>query len=170
MEPHEFKKHSRIGTVLSVVGIVIILISIFIFIFTIKGKDEVYEKVKLSLGDSRDSVKLFESIIEKEIIECTALPLNQKMSNGNPIYRFTIRISDSLLIPKLSSVGYYFSDASFDPKLKTSSNPSNNFSISYNGWGCMTKVPVYLNYRNGNKTDTIIFPMCEKTKIVLSSQ
>jgi hypothetical protein len=170
MEPHEFKKHSKIASILSAIGVFIILLSVVLFLYYNFKSQKITAKTEKSLNDSRDTVRLFKSIIKKDIVECTALTLKDRMDNGDAIYLFTLKIADSLLVPQLSRVDYFFDHPSYKPKLKTTSDSSNNFSISYRGWGCISKVPVYLHYKKTLTVDTIVFPMCDKTKVVLANQ
>jgi hypothetical protein len=114
-----------------------------------------------------DTLKIVRLDLKKEIVECIGLPLGTNTANGLPKFNFILRIKDTSLIVELSSVGYYFDDVTYRPKLKISSNAKNNFSIAVNNsWGCMAMVPVYLHFKN-NTTDTILFPMCDKAKITL---
>lgn len=92
------------------------------------------------------------------------------MPNGNPLYTFTLRLTDSTLVKKVKKVDYYFNHPSFNPKLKSSIDKYNNYSLSYRGWGCMEMINIYLHYEDNNKIDTIFFPMCDKTKIELPTQ
>ena len=92
------------------------------------------------------------------------------MQNGDPLYVFTLRLKDTILADQLSKVDYYFNHPTFDPKIKSSTDRTGNFSISYQGWGCLQVIDVYLHYRNKSQVDTIRFPMCDKTKFILPKQ
>jgi hypothetical protein len=172
----KFKKHSRWGTIFTAVGAGVMVVSVLVFIYLNDQKDSNLAVVKGNL-DQKDSITHAlkkELILEKkqnktEVVECTANLLKQKMPNGEPLYLFTLRICDSTLFPDLKKVGYYFDHPSYNPRLKISTTQSNHFAVSYKGWGCMNTVPVYL-YHEDASIDTILFNMCEKTKIVLDKQ
>lgn len=172
----KFKKHSRWGTIFTAVGAGVMVLSVLLFFYLNDKKDNDLADTQKVLvkKDSITHVLKRELILEKkqnktEVVECTANLLKQKMPNGDPMYQFTLRICDSTLVPELKKVGYYFDHPSYNPKLKISTTKSNHFAVSYKGWGCMNTVPVYL-YHLDASVDTIVFNMCEKTKIVLDKQ
>ena len=154
---------------------------IFIIFYSITKKQKANEtlvqtldttKVLITKKDSivkqlKDTLMKVKRNLKEEVVECIGVPLGTTTTTSLPQYKFTIRIKESSLISQLVKVDYYFDDITYHPKLKTSTNSKNNFSISINkSWGCMEIVPVYLHYKN-NSLDTILFPMCDKAKIVL---
>ena len=181
-----FKKYSRTGSIISAAGLIVILLSVVIFIYFDREKENKITTTENQLiqKDSlttmlNDSLNIIKQIINEDKVECNATLLNARMADGNPLYVFTLKIKDSLIISKLSSVDYFFAHSSFNPRLKTSKDAKNNFKLSYKGWGCLDTVQVYLHYKESlktdtsfksPKTDTIIFRMCDKTKIELKPQ
>lgn len=156
-----------------------ILISFIFFLITQKQKtNEILKqtvdstKVAMKKNDYvvkqlKDTLKKVRKALKVDIIECLGIPLGTETKDGLPKYNFTFKIKDTSLLSRLSSVDYYFDDITYNPKLKTSFNPKNNFSIKIsNCWGCMNIVPVYLHYKDHN-IDTVFFRMCDKAKIVL---
>jgi hypothetical protein len=182
----KFKKNSRIGAIITAVGILIVLTAVIMLIYQNEKKDKQKDKqVAATINEIKDSVstqvrdsvehiaRTNPSMFRRDPadhVECIADPLDEQMPNGDLLYNFTIRISDPELISRLKRVEYFFDYPDFDPKLKSSDNSERNFSVSYRGWGCLGEVPVYLHYKENEKTDTVIFPMCEKTIIKLKSQ
>lgn len=166
------------------ISLVIILLSIglisFIFYLTTQ-KQRTNENLTKTLDTTKQIITIKDSIVDQlkdtlktvrkdlkaEIIECIGVSTGTTTSNGLPKYNFTIRVKERSLVSELSSVEYYFDDVTYHPKLKTSNNPKNNFSITIpNSWGCMNLVPVYLHFKN-NAIDTVFFPMCDKAKIAI---
>jgi hypothetical protein len=156
-----------------------ILLSFIFFLITQKQKtNEILRqtvdstKIVITRNDSvvkqlSDTLTKVRRALNGDIIECFGIPTGTKTKDGLPKYNFTIKIKDTSLLSRLSSVDYYFNDITYSPKLKTSNNPGNLFSIKIpNSWGCMPIVPVYLHYKDRN-IDTILFRMCDKARIIL---
>lgn len=165
----------------SLVIILISIVTIFIIYFAIIKKEKINQTLTLSLDTAKtvalrnDSVvsTLKKTLIEikeekkEDIVVCTGVPAGTRTSKGLPKYNFTFRIKDSSLVSQLDSVDYYFADDSYNPKLKRSTSAKTNFRIYVpDSWGCMPILPVYFHYKQGN-IDTIYFPMCEKSKIII---
>jgi len=173
----KFKKHSRTGSILSGLGILVIFLSVVLFIYFDRVKQnkitlsnsELIKKEALTIK-LNDSLKVVKKIIHEDKVVCNAKALNQKLPDGKSAYLFTLKIKDPILATKLTSVDYFFDHPSFNPKLKTSRDSKHNFKLSYEGWGCLEKIYVYLHYKSSPRTDTIIFPMCDKTQIELIHQ
>ena len=172
-----FKKYSRTGSIISAAGLIVILLSVVIFIYFDREKESKITTTENQLiqKDSlttmlNDSLNIVKQIINEDKVECTAILKNAKMANGDPLYEFSLKIKDSLIVSKLKCVDYFFDHSSFNPRLKTSNDAKNNFKLTYKGWGCLDTVQVYLHYKESPKTDTIIFRMCDKTKIELKPQ
>lgn len=177
-QSQSFRKHSRAGTIISAIGLVVILLSVVFFIYTDRVKENriVKSERELSSKDTitallKDSLNIVKQIIKVDNIECVAKQTQQSMNWAQPQYKFTFRLTDTSLVNKLIKVEYFFNHPSFAPnKLKSSADVLTNFSIFYLGWGCLSNVPVYLHYKNSTVVDTINFPMCDKTKIELQGQ
>jgi hypothetical protein len=171
------KRQRKISTIILLICIAVILLIFYSVTKKQKANADLTQKldsakVIVSLKDSQtkklsDTLSTIKKEIKKEIVECIGIPTGTKTANGLPKYNFTIRIKDSSIISSLNSVDYYFNDDTYNPKLKTSINSQNKFSIVIpNSWGCMPIVPVYLHYKNSTR-DTILFPMCDKAKLDL---
>jgi len=127
------------------------------------------EKKDAALTRLNDTLQIVKREVRVDMVQCVGTPTGTKTQSGLPKYNFVISIKKGPVIAQLESVGYFFNDASYRPMLKLSDDPKSNFSIRIpNSWGCMPVVPVYLHYKD-KTTDTIIFPMCEKSKIALPS-
>ena len=173
----DFKKHSRTGSIISAAGLIVVLLSVGLFIYFDRKKEEknVTTENQLVRKDSvaslmNDSLNTVRKIIQDDLVECNAVLLNESMADGKPLYIFTLKVKDSLLVTKLKQVDYFFDHPSYHPKLKVSTDARNAFKFTYRGWGCIENVPVYLHYREGSRVDTVIFPMCDKTKIELKPE
>jgi len=173
-----FKKHSKTGTIISAIGIIMVLISVIVFIIVGQNKENEITNTKNELisKDSlttklNDTLQIVKQLIQTDKIQCVAyLRKGDKMPNGLAKYDITFSLTDSLLVSKLKSVGYYFNSPLFKPQLKTSIDSLNSFKKSYVGYGCIDTVRVYLHYKNLAKTATLFVPMCEKSRIELPIQ
>jgi hypothetical protein len=171
---HRQRKTTLLVIVLSVVGLIIILLLV-----TKKQKQNETlvqhldsASAVVSQKDS-DLYKLNKTLIETkkenkaDLIECVGTPTGTKTASGLPKYNFTIRIKGSPVIAELDSVEYFFNDPSYNPMRKKTKDSKMKFSIYIpNSWGCMPIVPVYLYYKDRH-TDTVLFPMCDKSRISL---
>ena len=84
-----------------------------------------------------------------------------KAKNGLPIYDFVLSIS----VPEnrkqdIQSVDYYFDDPSFIEKVKTSTDGSTGYPVSYRGWGCLTAVKIRVHLKD-QKDIVKYFDMCK---------
>jgi hypothetical protein len=175
------KQNDKNQRKISVIIILSAFILLFFIFFLITQKQKTNEILKQTVDSTKIAITKNDSVVKQlsdtltkvrkalkaDIIECFGIPSGTETKDGLPKYNFTIKIKDTSLISKLSSVDYYFDDITYNPKLKTSTNPKNNFSIKiFNSWGCMNIVPVYLYYKDHN-IDTVLFQMCDKAKIIL---
>lgn len=84
-----------------------------------------------------------------------------KDSENRQIYDFTLWID----LPysrrqEIQSVEYKFEHPTYIDKVRTGREPSNGFSVSYRGWGCLNAVELTVLLENGDKVQTI-FDMCK---------
>ncbi len=82
-------------------------------------------------------------------------------AENRQIYDFTLWID----LPysrrqEIQSVEYKFEHSTYFDKLKTGREPSNGFSVSYRGWGCLNVVGLTALLENGDKVQTS-FDMCK---------
>lgn len=91
--------------------------------------------------------------------EASAIPeLTDK--RGQQIYNFKLWLeSPAEIAGSISRVSYQFKHPSFKEKEKTSSDASNGFQVSYQGWGCLYLVTIKVHLKDGN-TEEILFNMC----------
>jgi hypothetical protein len=175
------KRNDKKQRTISLVIISVAIALIFFIFYSITQKQKANETLSQTLDTTKliitkkDSAvkRLNETLttvrkeVKNEVIECIGVPTKTTTAEGLQKYNFTFRIKDRSLISELIRVDYYFNDVTYHPKLKTSVNSQNNFSISIpNSWGCMNIVPVYLHYKD-NRVDTVLFSMCDKAKIIL---
>ncbi len=175
------KNNDKKQRTISLAIVFVSLTLIIIIFYSITQKQKTNQLLQQSLDTTKVTIQKHDSIVlkledtltkvrtnsKKDIIECIGIPLGTKTRDGLPMYSFTLRIKETSIITKVLSVDYFFDHPSYQPKLKKSNTSKNNFSIVIaNSWGCMNTVPVYIHYKN-NKTDTVIFKMCEKIRIQL---
>lgn len=177
-EKKENDHRQRTATLLVTTLSVVVLIVIFLLVTKKQKQNETLTQhldsaSAVVIKKDSDLYKLNKTLIatKKEnaadLIECVGVPTGTKTASGLPKYNFTIRIKGSPVIAELDSVEYFFNDPSYNPMRKRTKNATTKFSISIpNSWGCMPIVPVYLYYKDRH-TDTVLFPMCDKSRISL---
>lgn len=173
----DFKKHSKAGFIISIGGILIMLLSVFLFIYLNREKEEqiVSTQVMLDKKDSitvklNDSLKIVTTLIQNDQVECIAKQTPQSKNWKQPQYTFTFRLTDTTSFDEIDKVDYFFNHPTFTNKLVSSTNPSDSFSVSYIGWGCLSTIEIFLHHKTSRQTDTLHFPMCDKTRIELIAQ
>ena len=161
-----YKQNSRLASILSAIGALIIVISFIVFVNENNRKSDIISSTTVELRN-KDSInqKLRDSLQRVNIIECIAKPLNYKDPDGDSMYYFKLRITDSVLVSKLSSVDYFFNDDNFNPQHKVSSDSLNNFLKTYSGSGTVDTLQVFLKYKNDSKIDTIFYLLSDNVKI-----
>ncbi len=177
-EQKENDRNQRKTTLLVIALSVFVLIIIFLLVTKKQKQNETLAQhldsaSAVVIQKDSELYKVNKTLIETkkenitDLIECVGVPTGTKTASGLTKYNFTLRIKKSAVIAELDSVEYFFNDPSYNPMLKRTKNASMKFSISIpNSWGCMPIVPVYLYYKDRH-TDTVLFPMCDKSRISL---
>jgi hypothetical protein len=83
------------------------------------------------------------------------------ITNNLPRYDFSIFINTSkTTLTKIRNVTYLFDHPSFEEKIFVSENAAERFMISYQGWGCLTRVSATIELIDG-ESQQIDFNMCQ---------
>ena len=170
------RDHKQRNITLIIVFIGLVMILLIMTVLT-KTKDE-NVNLKHSLDTTTQKLLVTDSLVDVLAsdtssagalfsgITCRGLPTGQ-FGNGLPKYTFGIQVEDSVICSKLDKVEYFFDDASYNPRLKASSNRENGFQVLIkNSWGCMPVLPVYLHFKDAH-VDTVQFPMCDNIRVTL---
>ena len=78
-------------------------------------------------------------------------------------YFLCLVVVDSLK-SKIKEVNYFMDHPTFRQKRYTSTTAADSFKVSYKGWGCLSKVDIYVKKFNID-SDTLVFQMCEKLQL-----
>lgn len=92
-------------------------------------------------------------------------PLGWKTADGKPVFRYELYpLPESLKgsLKTATQISYYMNHPTFRDKLLTA-GPTNGFTASYQGWGCLSKVYVLIEYADPKKLpDVTWYNMCDK--------
>jgi hypothetical protein len=93
--------------------------------------------------------------------------LGWKTGSGQPVYRWDLYPLPEALDGPLrgaTQISYFMDHPTFNQKLLTA-GPGDRFTASYNGWGCLSKVYVLIEYASPDTPpQAISYPMCDVLK------
>jgi hypothetical protein len=93
--------------------------------------------------------------------------LGWKTGSGQSVYRWDLYPLPEALDGPLrgaTQISYFMDHPTFNQKLLTA-GPGDRFTASYNGWGCLSKVYVLIEYANPDTPpQAITYPMCDVLK------
>jgi hypothetical protein len=93
-------------------------------------------------------------------LRATAAPTGRQTSSG-PEYTFTASVNSSKeTLATIRRVTYHFDHPTFMLKEFVSEDREKRFAISYTGWGCLNKVNVRVDLRDGTQQE-LDFDMCK---------
>jgi hypothetical protein len=93
-------------------------------------------------------------------LKAAAIATGRQLSGGRPEYRFTLFInSPKETLSTIQRVTYRMKHETFKQQDYVSDDPDTQFSTSYVGWGCLTKVTVTVELKGGASQD-FEFNMC----------
>ena len=109
-----------------------------------------------------DKKKYGDTELKNLITPKTSAVLLNKGSKGPKNYLFKLWIEAPEEVKnKISKVEYFFNHPTFDKKKYSSQKANDNFSVQYDGWGCLSLVVITIFPRDGKSFD-IYFDMCAK--------
>jgi energy-coupling factor transporter ATP-binding protein EcfA2 len=92
-------------------------------------------------------------------------PLGSKTADGKQVFRYELFPAPESLRGPLATatqISYYMNHPTFQDRLLTA-GPRNGFTASYQGWGCLTKVYVLIEYADPERPpDVTWYNMCDK--------
>ncbi len=84
-----------------------------------------------------------------------------KISDDPQQYEFSLWVEISKeRQSEIDKVSYFFDHPSFHDKLIESTDPKNNYGVSYRGWGALRRVIITLHLKNG-KSSKLAFDMAD---------
>ena len=89
-------------------------------------------------------------------------PVGWKTGDGKPVYRYELfPLPESLIGPLKSAtqISYYMNHSTFQTKLLTA-GPPDGFTASYQGWGCLNKVYVLIEYADPERPPDVTWYDC----------
>lgn len=90
--------------------------------------------------------------------------LGYKNPNGDKIYQFGLFPEPTTLSTGQDAVAFitYLADHPTFQNTLMIAGPGRNFRVTYNGWGCLTRILALVEYQNPSKTPTVAeFNMCK---------
>jgi uncharacterized coiled-coil protein SlyX len=181
MDSKQLKRKSKQGTIISLVGFVIVIL---VFVFAAKKLTELNDTIitktnELDSLNSTISLQKNEIDANKELMKELVNEINKlkdpnvkpnaraveipgvKDSQGRQIYDFTVWITSSQhTLNKIKNVSYQFGHDTFIIRNRKSSDKSNGFLVSYRGWGCLSVVKLSVEYKS-NEIEEVYFDMCD---------
>jgi hypothetical protein len=161
--------NSRIASIITGIGIIIIVISFFLFLLNHQINKHLLTKREEKIKDLTINLQKIKAYNPASVV-CNATPLNFKDDQGHTMYNFSLQIDNSILVKKLNRVDYFFDNSQFHPKLKTSTDSSHKFNLTYSGWGTVKTLKVFLHHKNSSLVDTVLFDLADNVHINLAPQ
>lgn len=162
---------------MTAIGALIMIIAFVAFLVLDRYKSEEIEVITTEF--KKDSIKLHKIIrdsikISKPVIEPIAYAVPTKRtirpsvsgtSGELPLFTFYLHLKTIDSIKNtIANVDYFFNHPTFRQKHNISKDPSNDFKISYTGWGCLDTVTIAITKKD-KSTDTMYFRMCNNLKL-----
>jgi len=115
-----------------------------------------------SLKDNIEQLYAVKVTSENKVyeIKATAKATGQMIGNS-PAYNFSVFVNTSdQTLDTIKQVTYNLDHPTFPDPIQTSFDRSNRFAIGYTGWGCLRRVPIKVELKNGQTYD-FDFDMCK---------